>query len=534
MSKKLKKKKQIVLLKRNFDYDASSINLYSLDKLKDLIYKYDTMTNKNESLFEEFTKNYFTLLEELETAEEKSKELENEIQGLQGQLMKDSFVDEFFSQFKERIGLVLSDSGLDKLKGISESFDSVNKGITELQDKLSTVNNKEPDTDKDKENMLADGDKANTTDIYTKLSQEIANNQKSIVEELDKIKGVSNVIQNKLEGIFYKTAAKHEFNMMKKYKLDDLLLISKTKLNTSVKAVSAVKKENSKLVSENKAIMKSREKLQSENAELIIEFNKIDEKLRESEFKLQEGIKRNETIETEQEGHMNLIRLLQNDNYRMSKELQEKTLIKDTNEKDIARLKEEMDILQNKLNETMTKHETDLKAEADKFKESLTKNDEKHIHDLRIEKLKLEQTKRDLNALEEKQRKYECILKAENIKYEQLYRKFKHLKNSSKKNSEMLTKSISPVKTNRSNTRSQSFINLQLNEISSHRPTKKSHFLNLTRKDGMERSSPIYEQLEELQLEKIGLEVQLAAERNVFQLILDDKDRMVAELRDVS
>ena len=125
----------------------------------------------------------------------------------------------------------------------------------------------------------------------------------------------------------------------------------------------------------------------------------------------------------------------------------------------------------------MTKHETDLKAEADKFKESLTKNDEKHIHDLRTEKLKLEQTKRDLNALEEKQRKYECILKAENIKYEQLYRKFKHLKNSSKKNSEMLTKSISPVKTNRSNTRSQSFINLQLNEISSHRPTKKSHFL---------------------------------------------------------
>ena len=503
-NKRLYKKKNLKLPKREFEYNKKDLSLLSLSQLKDLIGKYDKYTNSLNQHYEVFEKDYFLLIEDYNQLQDSYDEVCTQNKELNEQISKDKFYDSFYKAFKESMGLLLQEMGLADLTTLSDQYGKVIAEISSIEEELlkdSKSNSKTNDSN--------DGG-TNCKDYHKDISTKISHNTKMVCNAIESLQMDYSSLINSIEGIFYRSVTKNEQNLLKKLKLEDLLLISKTKLNETVNVSAFLKKENARLINESKVLVKTKEKLLKENGDMLIQIEQVDDNSVTLQRNYDTLKEKNDINERELSGHMDLIKMLQQENRKLHEDKDKSNTFKTENEGLLAKL------------ETIQKeHEATLSA-----------NNVMHISALRQERLKLDSTKEELEIMKAKYVKCDEMLKEANKKYEELFTKHKELDIQSKKIDPL--ELDSPIKF-KSRTKSQVF-QLQKQPV---QPWTARNGISMTPKfvqsackknNTITQTAFFTEQEEDMKLKLIVCEHQLATERQSFQDLIIGKNEKIERL----
>lgn len=555
--KNLTKKKQLELPTKSFTIDVKKLDSYSFDKLKDFIQKYERYIEKLSEEFYKLKESNDKLAEQNSQLEAQNKDLSDANVDLQNVLSLSEFKDSFFGMFRRTLRSLLVELGLPNNEEMTHSFgqfrdtmDSLHKESEVIKKRLSSEKFAKPDAQKELETnneVVHNNLKGDRTCQDDDLTLQLNNNQnlvpncllsesKSFVKALDSLndelnqktkviarasEGLENDIQrlmSSIEHMFVKLATPSESNILEKQRFEDLLLISKEKLSTTTKAIALLKKDLTKKTSELKTAEKSIAKLSKENSVLQANNSELDGNVQSLKKYLGSFAQSKNATDVDMPHHMELLKILQDENYKLN------IALRDLKKPEVA---DGVDIQM-------------LLEEKKKLEDKLADIDNKHIGALRQERLKLDNIKRDIEAYEEKCRDYELMMKAENTKYENLYKKYKELNQENYKNLKTM-ESLKRTNQMLENTGNGSQHN---SSISNNGTTYKSainmyHFnTELPRspvklKRRAEETERLLEEQEEMKIRVITAEVHLATERNIFSQILLEKNEEVKSLKEV-
>lgn len=522
---------------KNFNIDLNRLDSYSFERLKDYILKYERYTKQLKQSVTTVSGENAQLKDDFMQLEEHNKDICDVNIDLNNNLMQNEYKRSFLELFEISIKRFIGEMGLRSPELIDEDFASLKEGIKEMKkeieknldyikndglfkgtmkndgiDKTENVN-----TDNLKEKVFKTEISEKLADSFKALNSNMNNTSKILSRSIDALKNDYEDLQYSLQEVFYKLAEDHETNSLNKYSLNDLLLISKTKLNSTCNALSHLKKDITKKNSENKVLSKRNESLVSDLSQLQTKNSELTQKLEKFKKNLEIISERKKIGESEITSHIELVKILQEENRKTNLDLQDARAKNLENEKNVFMLRTDKKNLEDRLNDI----------------------ENKNISLLRQERLKLEQTKRDLELYEDKCRDFEVMLKAENNKYEDLYKKYKELSEDKKvktKNLDMLkkiTNSMDMKDKSMNKSKNNTSISSKLNN--SH--TLKKSFNGESSKKFIinnEEMDDIKYQLEESNLKVILGDVQLATERKIFAQLITDKDIEITKLNEVS
>lgn len=557
--KSFTKKKQNELSARNFTIDLKRLDTYSFEKLKDYVQKYERYT-------ERMTEDYRLLKEDFETLAEENEQLEAYITDicdvnidLNNDLMLSEFKDNFIEVFRMSLKSILNEAGLRDFGEIANGFgefklnlesllaesDKIRKrvmteekeGLGSKKDEASKLSESNGQGVKGEEDTVEGFKPSETTTTSDKTTHNAVTGHRSLLKDLEtlntelnsKMKIINRCVEglegdyeqllNSVEGLYMKLATESESGMLERYKLNDIMLISGEKMKASTKAWAVVKKDLTKKTSEIKILEKNNQKLSKDNCDFKTKISELEENIANLKRNLDSISDLKNVNESEMSGHVELLRILQEENYKTNATVHELRAKNLDQEKFIFTLRDDKKKLEDKL--------ADI--------------DTKHISALRQERLKLEHLKRDLEALEEKCRDYNMMLKAENAKYETLYKKYKELNHENYKNlknidaMKKVTTSFEETtdKYHRNNTSTISTVNRSMNE----RVVANTEFNTKTSKKFVKKDEEIeqYKQeIEDLKLKVVTADVHMATERNIFSQLLKEKEVEIEVLTDVN
>lgn len=557
--KNFTKRKQGELSSKNFTIDLKRLDTYSFDKLKDYIHKYDRYSERISEDYRILKEDYDQMIDETQQLEEHNKDMCDVNIDLNNNLMTLEFKDNFIETFKLSLTRILADTGLRDFKAISKDCEELGKAVefllkegTRIVDNISSVetslkdtanrdigNSSETDTDTLTngeqpvvETQLADKNTLSDNKLQDSIEQirkyiadiemfdtELSEKMKVINRCVEGLEGDYEQMIESIENLYLRLSSASDPQLLEKYKLDDIIMISKEKLNSTTKAMSQLKKDLAKRNSEYKILEKAHSKFSKENAALKIKNDELEENIANLKKNLDSISELKNVNDSEISSHMELLKILQEENYKVNVTLQEYRTKNLEQDKSIFALKDEKKKLEDKLNDIETKN----------------------ISTLRQERLKYEHLKRDLEVLEEKCRDYEMMLKAENAKYETLYKKYKELNHENYQNLKNLdnfkkvTNSFDDndkPNRNKTNTSTNSTVNKSLNERMVTVPESSKPLKKFVKKD--EEIVQYKEEIEDLKLKVVTSEVHLATERNIFSQVIEEKNTEIESLQEVS
>ena len=271
--------------------------------------------------------------------------------------------------------------------------------------------------------------------------------------------------------------------------LQNMILVSKNDYSDMIKNSVFLKKNINKLNSKNSGLTKLNEKFSNniENLENKIFYMKKNiEKLKKNN----RNVENRDNNKKEIEGHLGILKLLQEENYKLN-----------INTKKI--LDENMNLKK--------KHKI-LKKSNEELKGKLKDMDIKNIGALRQERLKLNQSKKNIENFKEKNKKFENLLIEENNHVEKLFKKIK-------------TKEEEDLQKDKIILKLQNNLRKALQEEKSVNSIKSK----LTIKSEKDKKDHIFskEKIENLNLDIVSLEIRLSAERNAFDQILFNLNKKI-------
>ena len=421
----------------------------------------------------------------------------------------------FLEIFETAIQRILSGCGLRNFQGIEEDFIGFKDNIAHLKEDLKNA-------DKYLKEKLFDKEEIGAEDRLATLIDNLNSNMAKKLKVISRcVGGLENDYENLLHQIqemFYKLVSSDEPGLLEKYSLNDLLLISKNKLASSCNSVTIMRKDITKLGSNNKVLTKKNEKLIKEVDQLRTRKKELEESVEQFKKSLETVSADKSMNEHEISSHIQLVKVLQEENRTVNLKMKEIEGLKDELELTVERLKNDKKKLEDCINEM----------------------DSNNICALRQERLKLEQAKRDLGYSEDKNKDLEIMLKAENAKYESLYKKYLEIqrKSQSQVNGlstlKRITSSFDTKDRSLNKSGNNDSNNSRHNASLNHKKSLPSEFaLGAKKTASNEEVETLKSTVEDLNLKVITTEVQLATERNVFAQLIAEQENEKKMLNEV-
>lgn len=488
-----------------FKIEIQNLQKYTTQNLKEYIYKfYHHSKTLNFQITEKKTK--IKKLEAQITALKDSK-LEISTKNLEiNTLLEKNLIKLDFSELFEKslikvfekIGI--SDprfiSGCDQIKVILANFekkiDNVEKFVIDLE--KAKIQNE------DKIDFILLGKYNDKIKEFIGFMNVEVENQKN-----DVMNGFKYLFQNyqnfvkSVQYLFY-NITQQKSDLIENYKFEDLILITMRKFNGLIDKTSKMKNENLLKSSEIKILEKKIKNLIKNNDLIENEKIELEKEIFEFERKYEDLLKKRNISENEKTGHLEILKLLQNENYKLNLSLKSE---KDERQK-------EFEINKNLEEENKTQ------------KKKLKEIDTKYLSQLRQAQLKLNQSLQDKNNLEEKIIDLNIMLQQENAKYENLYKKFHDFKKDNQKKGEsfnILKKLTNSFENTVSRTpRDKSPFSLSGNSGNA----KKKNLNNSEKKKMIEE---LENKLEDLKLKILTNEIYLSTERKIFDQLTQAKNQ---------
>ena len=553
------KKKQHELPARPFAIDTKQLTAYSAERLKDYVLKYERYTDKIKEEYQRLKEEYGATSERMQQLELNNKELSDINEELNGKVAHVEFKESFFDAFRRSIKSMLHDLGLSSCDGISANMNELKKAVGVLRKESDRVKRQTADDESNgfipedsqinnksgltvvgggndtgglanlntnesvyyTDNLTAalQHDPRKLLDILEALNTELGTKMKVLSRATEGLENDFDRLIKSIEGLYLKIAHRAESNLCEKYNLDDLLLVSKDKLNVTLTTIAQLKRDMTKKSSELKTAAKSNAKLLKENTSLATKNAELEENVANLRRSLNDISVSTSISESQMPEHMRLLKLLQEENYKLNMSIQDLSTRANERDASIDQLKERNE---------------QLEAE-------LAESDNNRISALRQERMKLDRAKRELETLDSKCKGYEQMLRSENEKYENLYKKYKDLNQDNYRNLkqlESLKKASQSLETKNGG---------QFNSTDTCRAaiTTKSAVqrksLQANMPDGLQRGNMrsdererYIHEIEDLKFRAIVAETYLATERNVFDQLLADKNAELASVKEVS
>lgn len=497
-----KKNKQPKLPLPSFTISPGKIQSYSIDTLRDLLSQSYSYTGKLQQTFKSVTAIHNELIQTNQTAEQIKAEILQRNENLNKIITANEYKEDFVYIFKKSLTSVLEEFGINGFKGALAADAKIKNRLKEFDKAV-------------KKNI-----KANNKNTSLEESQELLiKTAKSVSFNLESVRSDYRSLLAALQDMYHKLARKENESLLKKLALSELQIVSRAKLDSNSHALAQLRKENSRVNAEVKVLNKTNKKLLNENSKLRQNNDELNFSMYKMEGKMNSLNDARSTNESEMSGHMNLIKMVQEENRGVVTKLK--------------KMEEEKKNFDSVINS--------LKATIQKNKDIYEQDRGKIVGVIRKEQIKVENLRSNLTTIESKNIKLEKILKDENKRYEQLYMKYKKTKADKKR----LAKRKTPDTSSNDNSylfvaKGNGNIHKSFNSLRKKskpvidNPTKIARELNFVAKNNAstQNTTPSKPSLdvEDLKLQLMTTEVQLETERNIFSTILTEKRENVKNL----
>lgn len=513
--KNLVKKKDNASIDKPFTIDLKRLDSYSFERLKDYITKYERFVEKMVAEIIKVRSENGQLLEDCQQLEEHLKDICDVNIDLNNNLMEADVRKDFAEILQISLLQVIEQLGGPKFLSLTTSTENLHVAITDLTAAINAFQQKMLTSQNGEDDFKVQIDRV--TEQIENFIIDLGQKFKILNQGIETVEGSYDSLLKDFQKLYYSLSEHDEQNILEKFMLNDLVICSKKKLSSNGKAMSTIKKDLTVLKSEHGLLLKKVEKLEKESSGLRNRNQELEFKTAELKQSLDAISQIKNVNESEISGHLETLKILQQENYNLNMALQELRAKNLENDKQVLTLKKEKQVLNEKLNDI----------------------DTRNISALRQERLKLEQSKRDCEQLEQKLRDCETMLRSENIKYENLFKKYRDLKEAHKKSLEnndalrKVAKSFDGKSTAETQLKPPNNKNSEIssshNESDNMKNTKTTDYGS-----SKQRSTVNYEQManeiEDLKLTVVTSEIRIATERRVFDEMMQQKDEEIQAL----
>ena len=517
--KSLVKKKDNASIDKPFTIDLKRLDSYSFDKLKDYITKYERFVEKMVAEILKLRSENGQLLEDCQQLEEHLKDICDVNIDLNNNLMEAEVRKDFAEILQISLVQVIEQLGSSKFLSIATTTEGLHVAITGLTAAINAFQQKMMADQSGEEEIKAQMERV--TEQIENFIIDMSQKFKILNQGMETVEGSYDSLLKDFQKLYYSLSEHDEQNILEKFMLNDLVICSKKKLSSNGKVMATIKKDLTVLKSEHGLLLKKVEKLDREASSFKNRNQELEFKTAELKQSLDAISQIKNVNESEISGHLETLKILQQENYSLNMALQELRAKNLENDKQVLTLKKERQVLNDRLNDI----------------------DTRNISALRQERLKLEQSKRDCEQLEQKLRDSETMLRSENIKYENLFKKYRDLKEAHKKsleNNDALRKVAKSFDGKSSVENNGKPANNKTADISS--PHDESDNMKVTKitdyGSSKQRSTVNYEQManeiEDLKLTVVTSEIRIATERRVFDEMMQQKDEEIQVLVSVN
>jgi hypothetical protein len=511
--KSLVKKNDVATMEKPFVIDLKRLDSYSFDKLKEFIIKYEKFNEKNVAEVLKVRRENAQLSDDIEQLDDQMKDICNVNIDLNNQLMENDNKIQFSELLQISLLKAVETLGCQQFVSLTSATQDLHNAINDFTLTINTQRN----------NII--GQNESSGDLKEKIDQFTLHFENLVIDLGQKftvissgsetIQGYYTKLIQDIKGLYYNLAEHDEENILEKFMMNDLVICSKKKLSSNGRAIAGIKKDLTVLKSEHTAVLKNLEKHQKENFLLKNRNQELEYKSSELKQSLDSIVQVRNVNDNEISSHLETLKILQQENYSLNMALQESR----------SRTLENDKILLN------------LRKEKQQLNERLSDSDSRNISALRQERLKLDQSKRDCEQLEQKLKDTETMLKSENLKYESLYKKYKDLKEVHKKtleNNDALRKVAKSFDGNQGEkTLKVGAVNKNSELLSSLNESENTKTKTTDYGNSRQRGNINYEQLaneiEDLKLTVVTSEVRIATERRVFDELTREKSEALEE-----
>ncbi len=512
--KNLVKKKDSASIDKPFTIDLKRLDSYSFERLKDYIMKYERFAEKLVAEIIKIRSENGQLLDDCQQLEEHLKDICDVNIDLNNNLMEADVRKDFAEILQISLLQVIEQLGGPKITSLAISTENLHTAISDV---TASVNSFQQQL---LSNQVENDDfKAHTQRVIEQIENfiiDLGQKFKIANQGIETVEGSYDSLLKDFQKLYYSLSEHDEQNILEKFMLNDLVICSKKKLSSNGKVMATIKKDLTVLKSEHGLLLKKVEKLDKEASGLRNRNQELEFKSAELKQSLDAISQIKNVNESEISGHLETLKILQQENYSLNMTLQELRSKNLENDKQILTLKKEKQMLNDKLNDI----------------------DTRNISALRQERLKLEQSKRDCEQLEQKLKDCETMLRSENIKYEGLFKKYRDLKEAHKKsleNNDALRK-VAKSFDGKSTAETQSKVpNNKNSEMSSHNESENMKTTKTTEYGSTKQRSTVnYEQManeiEDLKLAVVTSEIRIATERRIFDEMTQQKNEEIQNL----
>lgn len=488
------KRKESTTFDLNFKTEISHLDAMSIEKMRELILKAEKHCRKIESEMNKLQTENKIFYEDCLLFEEQQKLLAEANAELHNKLV--DF--EIIKDVSEVLQISFMNA-IDKIGG--KSFTSLTHKIRELknavQDFEEVILAKKIEVSKNELNSPI------LVEIFDSCSADLNHKFKVINSNVEIIDSGLEQLMKDFRNLYLTVSQHDEPKILEKYMMSDLLICSKKKLSSNTKMFSNLKKELTLQKTESVVLIKKTDVLEKENTELKSELKNLQIQCSELQVGLQSVSQLKNSSENEINGHVEVLRALQQEQFRLNVENQE---------------------LKTKISELVIMIDS-LASEKKILHEKLIEQNTQSVSIQRQDRLKLSQAKTDIQQLEEKIASTEKMLNAENKKYENLYSKYKELKEAHMKQLQnmdelkKLTKSFDGKTTDESEKQAKKHIDASISLNRSGCQNRISHldFDGICYKTKeVEVAENIVEEIEDLKFKVLTTEFQLATERRIL------------------
>ena len=511
VNKAVPKRKEWSNLANRFGNDLKSLENISLEKTKELLLEVEKYNRKLESEFTKIKAENKMIISDCRMFEEQQKLLAESNAELHQKLIASEVISDVSEVLQISFMNAVEKMGGKSFINFTKEVEKLRAGVLEFCDILQ----------KNKDPLMSLSDRPETqqiSELLEKTTVDLNHKFKVINLNMGELDSSLELLMKDFRNMYLTLSQPDEPKILERFLLNDLLICSKKKLSSNTRLFSNLKKDLIVQKAEYVALTRRTESAENENYVLKTQLHDLETSCRELQQGLNSVSQLKTNNETEINGHMEALQALQHEQFRLNTHNQE---------------------LKSKVLDLTTAVDS-LILDKKVLNEKIGEINSQYISAQRQDRLKLSQSKNDIQQLEEKVANTEKMLNSENQKYENLFSKYRdlkeaHVKHIQSRDDEIkkLTKSFDG-KTNdesQTNERRGKDTSNSLNQSGLKTPKNTQELIGFwkgRKKD--EQLELILEELEDLKFQVLTSQFQLATERRILDEWVTQNDAEKMEL----
>lgn len=511
VNKAVPKRKECSNLDNRFGNDLKSLENISLEKTKELLLEVEKYARKIESEFTKIKAENKMIISDCRMFEEQQKLLAESNAELHQKLIAAEIISDVSEVLQISFMNAVEKMGGKSFINFTKEVEKLRGAVLEFCDILQ----------KNKEPLMGLSDQPETqqiSELLEKTTVDLNHKFKVINLNVGELDSSLELLMKDFRNLYLTLSQPDEPKILERFLLNDLLICSKKKLSSNTRLFSNLKKDLAVQKAEYVALTRRTESAENENYVLKTQLQELETKCRELQQGLNSVSQLKTNNETEINGHMEALQALQHEQFRLNTHNQE---------------------LKSKVLDLSTAVDS-LNLDKKVLNEKIGEINSQYISAQRQDRLKLSQSKNDIQQLEEKVANTEKMLNSENQKYENLFSKYRdlkeaHVKHIQSRDDELkkLTKSFDGKTNDESqiNERRGKDASNSLNQSGFKTPKNTQELIGFgkgRKKD--EQLELLLEELEDLKFQVLTSQFQLATERRILDEWVTQNDAEKMEL----